>query len=69
MNDEDKTPIAKLEYKLDELIKLCHQLRQENRMLRLNEQTWKQERSILVEKNELARSKIESMISRLKALE
>ena len=69
MNDEEKTPLEQVEYKLEELIKLCHQLRQENRMLHLNEQTWKKERSTLVEKNELARSKIESMISRLKALE
>jgi len=68
-NNENQNQVVLLEQKLEQLFKLCHQLKQENRMLRTNEQTWKHERSTLVEKNELARTKIESMISRLKALE
>ncbi len=69
MNSINHTIFAELNQKLEGLLKLCQQLRQENRMLCQNEQVWKQERSALIEKNELARSKIESMITRLKTLE
>ncbi|MCF5413746.1 TIGR02449 family protein, partial [Pseudomonas syringae] len=33
------------------------------------EKTWREERAQLIETNEIARQKVESMISRLKALE
>lgn len=66
MEDAD---LQLLSAKLDQLIQRIDQLRAENRQLRANEQSWQQERTQLIEKNELARHKIESMISRLKALE
>ena len=69
MENEKIFDVSGIENKLDELAKLCQQLRQENRILRSSERVWKQERAVLVEKNELARTKIESMISRLKTLE
>jgi cell division protein ZapB len=58
-----------LAYKIDELIKLCEVLARENRALRSQQSTWATERARLIEKNELAKSKVESMISRLKSLE
>ena len=58
-----------LKEKVDELIDLCEVLGRENRALRGQQQSWTNERAKLIEKNELAKSKVESMIGRLKALE
>lgn len=58
-----------LEAKIDELIELCNVLSRENRALRAQQQNWTTERAKLIEKNELAKSRVESMITRLKALE
>ena len=58
-----------LEAKIDELIDLCEVLTRENRALRAQQQNWTTERAKLIEKNELAKSRVESMITRLKALE
>lgn len=58
-----------LETKIDELIRICDQLNEENRSLKNKEAAWLSERSKLVENNEQARQKVEAMISRLKALE
>jgi cell division protein ZapB len=44
-------------------------LARENRALRAQQQNWTTERAKLIEKNELAKSRVESMITRLKALE
>lgn len=65
----DKQQITALEKKLDELIKLCEVLNNENHVLKSRESNWALERSRLVEKNELARVKVEAMIARLKSLE
>ena len=58
-----------LEYRVDELIQLCHQLKGENQALRDQQGNLMSERASLVEKNELARSRIEAMIMRLKNME
>ena len=58
-----------LEARIDELIDLCEVLTRENRALRAQQQNWTTERAKLIEKNELAKSRVESMITRLKALE
>jgi cell division protein ZapB len=58
-----------LEDNVDELIDLCAVLTKENRALRAQQQTWTTARAKLIEKNELAKSRVESMIVRLKALE
>lgn len=58
-----------LEHQIDQLIYRCHQLEQENRSLRQQESQWRKERTRLIEKNELARTRVEGMILRLKALE
>lgn len=61
--------LAQLENKLNQLIELCQRLDRENSALRERENTWAQEKLRLVEKNELARSRVEAMIKRLKSLE
>ncbi|WP_437879454.1 TIGR02449 family protein [Pseudomonas sp. LRF_L74] len=55
--------------KLELLIQRVEQLKSHNRDLLASERAWREERAQLIEKNELARHKVESMISRLKALE
>lgn len=65
----DKQQITALEHKLDELIRLCEVLNNENHVLKSRESNWAMERARLVEKNEMARVKIEAMIARLKSLE
>ena len=65
----DEQQITALEQKLDELIELCDLLNNENNALKSKASNWSLERSRLVEKNEIARAKIEAMITRLKSLE
>ncbi|MCR9278011.1 MAG: TIGR02449 family protein [Pseudomonadaceae bacterium] len=58
-----------LSQRVDELIELCAVLSRENKALRVQQRNWSTERAKLIEKNELAKSRVESMITRLKALE
>lgn len=64
-NAELHTLLAKLEV----LLRQHEQLKAHNRQLRASEKAWREERAQLVEKNEVARVKVEAMISRLKSLE
>jgi len=66
MEDAD---LQKLTAKFDQLIQRVEQLRAHHRLLMANEKAWREERGQLIEKNEMARQKVESMILRLKALE
>ncbi|MFZ1538629.1 MAG: TIGR02449 family protein [Chromatiaceae bacterium] len=61
--------IETLERQVDELIQVCNRLREENTWLRARQVTLGEDRAQLVENTELARSKVESMISRLKTME
>ena len=54
---------------MHELIELTTTLTRENKALRAQQSNWSGERAKLIEKNELAKSRVESMITRLKALE
>jgi cell division protein ZapB len=58
-----------LERQVEELIRTCRQLREENASLRARQEVLVAERAELIEKTELARSRVESMISRLKSME
>ncbi|WP_423896240.1 TIGR02449 family protein [Candidatus Pelagadaptatus aseana] len=58
-----------LESKLEQLLTRCNRLQEENQAYRAKETEWQQERTRLVEKNELARNRVEAMITRLKSLE
>ncbi|CAK17937.1 TIGR02449 family protein [Pseudomonas entomophila] len=51
------------------LIERVEQLKRQNALLLAQERSWREERAHLIEKNEIAKRKIESMILRLKALE
>ncbi|PWB32738.1 TIGR02449 family protein [Pseudomonas sp. SDI] len=51
------------------LIERVEQLKRQNALLQAQEKSWREERAHLIEKNEVARRKVESMILRLKALE
>lgn len=61
--------IKQLEDRVDDLIKAVERLREENKDLRESQNSLITERSQLIEKTELARTRVEAMISRLKALE
>lgn len=58
-----------LETKVDELIKLCADMRRENQLLREREHQWRNERETLLGKNQLARVRLEKVLRRLKTLE
>jgi len=58
-----------LELRVSELINLCQDLRRENHFLRHQQTELSGEHAELTEKNALARSHIQSMISRLKTME
>ncbi len=58
-----------LEAKVDELIELCESLSNENRALRERNRAWAVEKSTLVERNELAASRLDALISRLKSMD
>lgn len=55
--------------KIELLIDRIEHLNRQNALLLAQERTWREERAHLIEKNEIARRKVESMIVRLKALE
>jgi cell division protein ZapB len=58
-----------LEEKIDRLVRICERLEDENRALRDQQNSLIAERATLVEKSELARSRVEAMITRLRGME
>jgi cell division protein ZapB len=64
-----ETDLSHLEQRIDELIDTVGLLKNENTALREQKDTLNAERSQLIEKTELARSRVEAMISRLRSLE
>ena len=63
------TSFNALEGKVDELIQLCNKMKKENQLLRDDKNNWENERKSLVEKNQLARTRLEKLLQRLKSLE
>ena len=61
--------LGHLARKVNDLIALCDKLKLENEALREQQHSLSEERAVLMEKNELARSRVEAMISRLKTME
>lgn len=61
--------IKELEDKLDELIQHYSAVQQENTTLKVKQNELVKERARLVEKTNLARTRVEAMIGRLKAME
>lgn len=58
-----------LEQRLDELVTVVTQLKEENRALRQRLDSLMTERATLLQKNEQVRARVEAMIGRLKAME
>ncbi len=65
----ESTSLEDLEKKVEQLILLCEELYRENNQLKSSQSKWQDERAKLREKNDLARSRVDNMISRLKSLE
>ncbi|MEP6485038.1 MAG: TIGR02449 family protein [Rudaea sp.] len=63
------TDLQDISGRLDKLLEVCHRLAEENRSLRVSQEQLSTERSNLLAKNEQARSRVEAMIARLRALE
>jgi len=58
-----------IELKTDELIRRVHMLEKENAELKAQLESWHTEKARLIEKNEVARTRVEAMIARLKILD
>ncbi len=74
MNDKEKVDgaeldLRKLEQQVEDLIRACAYLKDENKSLRTRQDSLVAERAALIEKTELARSRVEAMITRLKSME
>ena len=65
----EESDLKKLEQRVDELIGAVDRLKSENKSLRENKTSLEAERNQLMQKTELARTRVESMINRLKAME
>ena len=64
-----ESDISKLEQRIDELITLTETLSNENSLMRDRQDILVEELARLIEKAELARSRVEAMLVRLKAME
>ena len=58
-----------LEIRVSELIRTCEELKKENHLLKLQQDSYTTERASLIDKNEQARKRVEAMITRLKSME
>ena len=65
----EQSAIQRFSDKIDKLLELCGKLEADNASLRKLQDDWHNERAKLLQKNDLARNKIEAMIGRLKTLE
>ena len=55
-----------LEVRVNDLIKTCEELKKENHLLKLQQDSYSAERASLIEKNEQARKKVEAIIRKSK---
>jgi len=67
--EHETLELAALEARVDELIRTVDNLASENRALKNQHVALSAERSLLIEKTEIARTRVEAMIARLKAME
>ena len=61
--------LRQLEARVDDLLRISARLRQENQSLHEREAKLVEDRAQLLKKNDVARNKVEAIISRLKSLE
>ncbi len=64
-----ESELASFEQRVEQLLDTCRSLRRENISLKERQDILVSERAELIEKTELARSRVEAMISRLKTME
>ncbi|MEJ2061147.1 MAG: TIGR02449 family protein [Gammaproteobacteria bacterium] len=69
LNDIAEQELKRLEYRLNELIQTCERLKQENRLLREQQEQILAERSTLLDKQDEARRKVEKIITQLRSME
>ncbi len=73
MEEDTTQPFAvelkRLEGRLDELVDVVKQLKEENQSLKQRQDLLMSERATLLQKNEQVRARVEAMIGRLKAME
>ncbi|ABZ01145.1 conserved hypothetical protein [Pseudomonas putida GB-1] len=69
MQPTQENDLQALMSRFELLIERVEQLKRQNALLLAQEKSWREERAHLIEKNEIAKRKVESMILRLKALE
>ena len=55
--------------KIDNLIDICAEMRRENQALKASENSWQSERKQLMDKKNVAKSKLESILTRLKSMD
>jgi cell division protein ZapB len=67
--DTNELELSSLEARIDELITTIESLTVENTVLKTHKNTLTIERTELISKTEQARTRVEGMITRLKALE
>ena len=67
--DNAELDLDQLETRVDDLIHTIGRLRSENISLRTRQEDLMSERAALIEKSEQAKSRLESMIGRLKSME
>ncbi|KZY43401.1 TIGR02449 family protein [Oleiphilus sp. HI0050] len=65
----EASQLKTLSGKVEQLLNYCQTLEADNLALKSSQDEWLSERTKLLQKNDLAKNKIESMIGRLKALE
>ena len=68
MTEDTEEKFNSLKEKVDDLIKVCSEMKLKNQILKATENNWHAERRQLLEKNKEAKSKLESILIRLKAM-
>ena len=68
MIDPEKDPFHLLEKSISDLITLSDKLSIENKALRLEQRKWTAERAALLKKTDLAKTKIKTVLTRLKSM-
>jgi cell division protein ZapB len=61
--------LKRLDKRVDELVAVIAQLKEENRALRQRQDAMHSERNALLQKNEQVKARVEAMIGRLKGME
>lgn len=61
--------LKRLDKRVDELVAIIAQLKEENRALRHRQEAMHSERTALLQKNEQVKARVEAMIGRLKGME